>query len=243
MNIVKLRRGKGLWKFNNSLLHDIDYVNLVKVIINEENVNMQNVMDKGFVWDYIKMRIRSETILYSSTKKKIRQAYEKSLEQSLNILENDYCTNPSENSLEVITSIKRELESINNEKMKGSILRSKCVWAEHGEKNSKYFLGLEKHNYVNKLISKIDVDGKIITNSNEINGEIKTFYEKLYGPNHINDQLLDDVLVDIPKLSKEDSDITTGLITYKECLKSLKSLPNGKTPGIDGLTTDFYKFF
>jgi hypothetical protein len=37
--------------------------------------------------------------------------------------------------------------------------------------------------------------------------------------------------------------LTNGLITEAEALKSLKSLSNGKTPGIDGLSTDFYKFF
>ena len=32
-------------------------------------------------------------------------------------------------------------------------------------------------------------------------------------------------------------------INEKEILKSLKEMPNGKTPGSDGFTTDFYKFF
>ena len=36
--------------------------------------------------------------------------------------------------------------------------------------------------------------------------------------------------------------LTLGLVTYQECLKALKSLANGKTPGQDGITTDFYKF-
>lgn len=243
LNIAQAKRGRGLWKFNNSLLHDKDYVDVVKSIIIEEKNNMQDVMDKGFVWDYIKMRIRSDTILYSSTKKRLNHQYEKALEHTLNALEIDYSNNPSDNVLEEMSSVRRELESINNEKLNGAILRSKVVWAEHGEKNSKYFLNLEKHNYTNKLISKLEIEGETVTDPKEINKHIKTFYENLYGPNEVNDELLENVLLDIPKLAQEDSDITKGLITYSECLKSLKSLPNGKTPGIDGLTTDFYKFF
>ena len=51
LNITEAKWGRGLWKFNNSLLHDIDYVKLVKQIICEEKLNMENVMDKGFAWD------------------------------------------------------------------------------------------------------------------------------------------------------------------------------------------------
>ena len=50
-------------------------------------------------------------------------------------------------------------------------------------------------------------------------------------------------LKDIPKLSKEDQDKLEQDITEIEILNSLKELKNGKTPGTDGFTVDFYKFF
>ena len=34
-----------------------------------------------------------------------------------------------------------------------------------------------------------------------------------------------------------------GTITESELLKSLKSFKNGKSPGTDGLTAEFYKYF
>ncbi len=36
--------------------------------------------------------------------------------------------------------------------MNGKIFRSKLKWTEEEEKNSKYFLSLEKRNYTNKYI-------------------------------------------------------------------------------------------
>jgi hypothetical protein len=71
--------------------------------------------------------------------------------------------------------------------------------------------------------------------------EIKHYYETLYSKNNINHKKLEEVLKDIPKLSMEQKNLTKGLITYNESLKALKTLSNGKTPGQDGITTDFYK--
>ena len=34
-----------------------------------------------------------------------------------------------------------------------------------------------------------------------------------------------------------------GALTENELLKSIKAFKNGKTPGTDGLTAEFYKFF
>jgi hypothetical protein len=51
---------------------------------------------------------------------------------------------------------------------------------------------------------------------------------------------MQEILIDIPKLSESQKEKTKGIITYNECLKALKSLSNGKTPGMDGITTDFY---
>ncbi len=47
-------------------------------------------------------------------------------------------------------------------KAHGQVLRSKQIWTEDGEKNLRFFLNLEKRNYCNKLITSLEVDGKII---------------------------------------------------------------------------------
>ncbi len=60
------------------------------------------------------------------------------------------------------------------------IFRSKIKWTKEGEKNSKFFLSLEKKNYTNKLISQLNVDGKIIKDKiNKANAQ-KHFYQNLY---------------------------------------------------------------
>ena len=60
-------------------------------------------------------------------------------------------------------------------------MRSKSDWYEHGEKSSKYFLNLEKHNkaksHVRKLLTETEEE---ISNPSEIMIHIKDFFTSLY---------------------------------------------------------------
>ena len=70
------KRGKGYWKFNNSLLNDQNYTILIKETIQniKNNIFMEN---KTVLWDYVKCQIRSETIAYSIRKMKETKLKEK----------------------------------------------------------------------------------------------------------------------------------------------------------------------
>ena len=75
----------------------------------------------------------------------------------------------------------RELEKIIEYKTKGAILRSKCRWHNEGEKNTKYFLNLEKRHYNKSVITQLKVsDTDCITSDNEILNECETLYRNIY---------------------------------------------------------------
>ena len=44
-------------------------------------------------------------------------------------------------------------------------------------------------------------------------------------------------------LKQEEADTCEGLLTLAECTNSLKQFKNNKTPGSDGFTIEFYRFF
>lgn len=94
------RRGRGLWKFNNYLLTDKDYVQKVKNVIkcvsnqyleNAESKNFQckNNMDESLFLEVLLMEIRGNTISYSSYIKKEKDQKEKTLLQEIEDLESD----------------------------------------------------------------------------------------------------------------------------------------------------------
>jgi len=62
-------RGPGFWKFNNSLLSDTKYVELLNFLIPELAKKHQGTEDKGLFWEMIKVEIRAFTIKFSKKKK------------------------------------------------------------------------------------------------------------------------------------------------------------------------------
>ena len=245
-------KGKGFWKFNSSLLHDDVYVDQVKNIIKDTKAMYMEYTDKGFVWELVKSKIRSFTVPYTSKKKKIANKHEELLNNRFTQL---YAIinqggQVEKNICDEYNNIKSELEVIERHRARGIILRSKVQWTEDGETNSSYFLRLEKNNYCNKLISKLQVDNKLITNAKEILNEEKHFYEKLYSnpKDHCNEKTRECTEYfakssNIPRLTDDQKNKCDEPISEKELLLSIKAMKNNKSPGTDGLTAEFYKFF
>ena len=68
---------------------------------------------------------------------------------------------------------KADLSILRDRSVKAYILHSKVQYYEEGEKATKYFCNMEKRNYINKVIHKLNIDGKIITDPSEILTEQK----------------------------------------------------------------------
>lgn len=81
-------RGKGLWKFNNNLLHDKIYVEKVKKLIVSVKDQYNNSIDESAFLDILLMEIRGITISYSSYRKRENDKIEKQLISDINELEN-----------------------------------------------------------------------------------------------------------------------------------------------------------
>ena len=136
--------------------------------------------DKIQQWEYVKCQLRTDTILYSCKKAKENRKLETILKEKLQALEQKLSKNNNIGDIEYCDYIrtKADWESHVARKNNGIILRSKAKWVEEGEKNTKYFLNLEKRNYNNTCIKTlINKDNKEITDMTEILEEQKLFYE------------------------------------------------------------------
>ena len=80
------KRGKGYWKFNNSLLTDKNYVELIKNTISSVNREV-TMTDKNMLWEYLKCQIRTETMIYAGKKAKLEKEQMIILEKKLEELE------------------------------------------------------------------------------------------------------------------------------------------------------------
>ena len=67
-------KGRGFWKFNSSLLHDSIYVNNIKGVIDNSKSIHCNLVDKGALWELVKLEIRIFTIPYCVQRKKAKSS-------------------------------------------------------------------------------------------------------------------------------------------------------------------------
>ena len=64
---------------------------------------------------------------------------------------------------------------------RGAMIRSKARWHNEGEKNTKYFLNLEKRHFNTKTIRQLQLENSsVIKTDEEILTEAKSFYQNLY---------------------------------------------------------------
>ena len=148
--------GPGLWKFNNTLLKDEEYVECVrKTYLNTVNYYRQ-VTNKRLLWELIKMEIRNATISYTKYKAKISRDRVEEIRRQLEQLDDIICNNffsPDINQLLLnYDNLKSELQSLYENKGKQAMFRAKCRWVEQGERPTKYFFNLEKRNYNKKTV-------------------------------------------------------------------------------------------
>ena len=79
-----------------------------------------------------------------------------------------------------------------------------------------------------------------------IQKEIKHFYQSLYTrASTMSEQQCTEYLkqINTPNLSDEDKLVCEGKLSMEECQSTLQSMSNGKSPGSDGLTREFYVCF
>jgi len=151
--------------------------------------------------------------------------------------------------LNELSSLESKLNKILDFETNGLIIRSRCRWAEEGEKSTKYFCNLEKRTCEKKNIHRIlsDDASVIISDPKTILDRISKFYENLYSQDVVTNQSdkFDDFLnpLDIPQLSEDDKINLETPITKNEIYKTITSMQLNKTPGYDGLPIEFYVVF
>ena len=206
-----------------------------------------DIEDKLLIWDLIICELRRATIAYSKNQARLKREETELLTQELSHLEIKLTHNPTDSDIDKYQIVKSELDKMYTTKAAGAQVRAKAESIEFGEKNSRYFANLEKAHYKSKHITALTVDNRDITTPDDILIEEKKFYEALYTRKNTDKEaeaiFLDKNIQSLPKLTKDDQIFMDTPISLDEITKALKTLPNGKSPGSDGFTTEYYKMF
>ena len=242
----EFKYGKSYWKFNNSLCEDKVFVDTMKDKIKEfKDESMPLFSDKRLLWDFMKMKMREFTIIFSRKKARVRRAEIEKLEKEINDLETQLLLASSKTNLvEQIENKKSALKILYEYSRQGIRVRSRAQWFEEGENNTQYFEQLSQSNKRKSVIRELyKGKGDITKDKNEILKTIKSFYEKLYSKGKRNVKNKINFFQNIRKLNKENSESCEGKVTNEECYKILKEMKFNKSPGNDGFTVEFYITF
>ena len=243
--LIGTKRGPGIWKLNTSLLSDNNYVTLINNTISHTITDNSN-LDPASLWELCKFNIKSDSIDYSKKLAKSRRLQETALIRKICSLEYLYFLSPHDNTKKELDQAKEKLSKFYDFKLQGIFVRSRARWVEEGEKNTKYFLNLEKRNKLHNTIKEIINDDNVtIYDPKEILNEAYNFYSLLYAKDHTvsSDTFFRKSNLDIPRLNDQQKVCCEGLLTLNDCTTALFSMPLNKSPGTDGLPSEFYRTF
>ena len=240
------------------------YVNATNEVLQEfysstspetlQHINL-SINPQSFL-DVLLMEIRKETITFSSKKKRDRQANELLLLHSIEDLENKIAVEQNEDNFRNINAElqnkKLELDNIYSFQAQGAFVRARARYQVEGEKPTRLFCSLEKHNAIQKHIPKLVVEEnghkKEVKDQKTIENEIYNYYGDLFAERKVKESevetfLSPELALSCPKLTEAEKRKTEGLITTEELTRYLKRTKNNVSPGSSGFSNEFYKFF
>ena len=235
-------RGPGFWKLNESLLYDLNSVQ-------EINQSVDDLVERSRDWEpCVRWEKLKEVMVQTcqriskkkaeASKKTMHTLYEalKKADQRYRDADTKLEKEAAEEDKEMYHS---ELKKYLTYKADGARIRSRTLWYQNSERNSRYFFALEKVKYSNKTLSTVQCeDGTITRDERKILNEQKKFYKRLYSKDptvafcFVNNFDIQHTAESQSKMEEE--------FTFEEFTKALASMARGKAPGNDGLTCAFY---
>lgn len=115
-----------------------------------------------------------------------------------------------------------------------------------GEKNNSYFCNLEKRRQERNAMSSLLINQVQSSDENIMAKEVLQFYSNLFTSSYSKDDaelFFKKIKKCIPKIEDSFKDLCDSHLSIYELDLSLKKMKTNKSPGPDGLTSNFYKFF
>ena len=257
------QRGPGLWKFNESLLEDENYSNIIKACIvdvvqqysvpvysrvfisNPSNFEeVQLTINISLFYETLLMLIRGQTVKYSKQKARRLREREETANKEIDRFRNAFARTGANSDMNNLLSAQDNLQKLREPKIQGAIARSRVKWYEEGEKCSKYFLSLEKRNGVRKSIQSLSINNNTITRKDEILSQFTNHLNRKYNvfeePLNANEYIKRNIT---KKISHKQKCKLDEPLTLAELSAALSSMKKGRSPGSNGFTADFFKHF
>ena len=240
------------WKLNNSILQYDELLQGLQTAVNRRISNLEDENDLPQLWEEtIIPEITAMLKEYSQIRSQFRKTTKGMLQHMLERAINNQ-------DWETMAHAKQRLRAITDHELYGYVVRSRESELNETLVGNIHHARKEFKKHQQNEITTLKINGHPNTNMQEIEEEVKQYYNALYRGYHRttpdSDEVtntgtpfqpdwskVEDFLGDLPQLSDQKAEELERPITENEVAKAIKDSKNGSSPGPDGLTYEFYK--
>lgn len=228
------------WRFDNSLLDDENFTTCISNMIYSFVVSKHSYTNIQEWWEAMKQEIALTTIRFVRFRRQNTDEVFRRLERKAEMIIND--TTLTATKLGDIANLSTDLREVYSRETEKTLARVRYEHLLHADSPAGTALSKEVSLSFRPLTC-LRLNGIETSNILDLISITRTHFMELYAANPI---LIDDnseLFANLPKLSTQDRDVMDKTLTQMEFTEALKQLNKKKSPGIDGLTPEFYLKF
>jgi exonuclease III len=228
------------WRFQNRLLNDQDYIDIIKntihhyITVDSQHKSLQQT------WDDMKLDIKVTTQRYEGHLKQQKNQKYQELEQQIHYLANKQTLTATEEKVLNMTGITLQQKFHQDAKLR--ILRSHTEY-QHSKITRRIIYPNTSHLPTLPQPQTIRVQNTLITDPHQIRIELQNFYHNFYSSKGNKPYINEKFFQRLPTLNEEEQQKCEEPINMYELTNALHNTQSGKSPGMDGITYEFYKYF
>ncbi|CAM4532782.1 unnamed protein product [Caretta caretta] len=196
-------------------------------------------------WDLGKVRAKLFCRDYTWGTSRRRNAAIEQLEREVLEMERRLAASPEDPSLcGVCREKQEELWALEDHRARGAFVRSRIRLLREMDCGSRFFYALEKMRGAKKHVTcLLAEDGTPLTDPVEMCGRARDFYTSLFSLDPTDPGTCRVLWEELPTVRVGDRDRLELPLTLAEFSEALRHMPTNKSPGMDGLTVEFYCAF
>jgi ribonuclease HI/exonuclease III/chemotaxis regulatin CheY-phosphate phosphatase CheZ len=257
--------GKGLWKMYSSEIENPSFHKEAKKILLETQKQINDYQNKARTeQDILKFREKTNPqMIWAEAKTKLQEIYkivakerhedimkekhklERDLHNALGDLNSKIEARTNEAKIR-ISKIRTKLNDYESKKIHKAQEAAMARFDKEGEKGTKYYFALNKGKLPQQVMVALrDAQGSLLTETKKMSEIASNYHRELQSApkwTHEREIAMEKMEATIQvKLKPEDKIKFSNQVTEVEVREAIAQSKNGTSPGIDGITYEFYK--
>lgn len=231
------------WKLDPTILSCKPFQEIIISILQHyEEKSEQPDCNITKLWDKLKEEVQMAARRYTSTIKQQLQEKITTLEAQLSHIDNKNFTSPRD--AEIALHIQKQISSLYKNSSSQKLQYFEAQIGNEANIQSKFFMRLAKQAKESAIINQLEVDGKIITDKQELYYQVQQAYSKSFDDSQLNPiDPSSPIYSSLSTITQEQSQQCDQIISMEEIEQSLQDAQLNRAPGMDGLPVEFYKTF